>query len=256
MVIKDIPREYLALKINFCRQQLEMLPEVKVRTRLLHGIPTEYAIIGDQRIRMHSKHGQSIIEDMKLRDYYLHQLQIYDAIWSSNYHGELLPECKPRKIIRTMYQGSEKIILDKDYFDRLPADANYKYGKPSDYLFNGTYYRSAAEQEAAMFYTEMGIPFKYEPEVLMSDLNEPIYPDFVLYIRELDNCKFHDHFGVKQSSQYLKATKFKYANCLQAGLVPDTDYIFTHDTSNLSFDVRTLAAKLNEAVYTSLISST
>ena len=60
--------------------------------------------------------------------------------------------------------------MNKEFFDSLKNDANSKYPKPTNNPFNGIYYRSAAEREIAIFYTEMGIPYKYEPEIMMKGL--------------------------------------------------------------------------------------
>ena len=82
--------------------------------------------------------------------------------------------------------------------------------------------------------------------------NKPIYPDFVIYIKELDCCKFHEHFGMMNSSTYLRITKSKYDLYTDAGLVPDLDILFTYDISDMPFDVRTLWPRINSLVYCSL----
>ena len=143
--------------------------------------------------------------------------------------------------------------MDKSYFDSLKNDDNTKYQKYKSNLFNGIYYRSAAERDIAIYYTEMGIPFKYEPSIMISGLTKAINPDFVLYIKELDSCKFHEHLGMKDYADYLRDTKVKYSNYLGAGLIPDVDIIFTHDNDDAPFDIRYLSAKLNSAVYGSII---
>ena len=74
-----------------------------------------------------------------------------------------------------------------------------------------------------------------------------------LYIKELDSCKFHEHLGMKEYADYLRDTKIKYTNYLGAGLIPDMDIIFTQDKDEAPFDIRYLAAKLNSAVYGSII---
>ena len=144
--------------------------------------------------------------------------------------------------------------MNRTFFDSLKNDDNTKYPKNPYNYFNGIYYRSSVERDIAIFYTELGIPFKYEPSVMIAGLSKPINPDFVLYIEELDNCKFHEHFGMKDSSDYLSITKVKFGNYANAGLVPDLDVLYTFDTDELPFDIRYLSAKLNSAVYgTSII---
>lgn len=99
----------------------------------------------------------------------------------------------------------------------------------------------------------MGIPFKYEPSVYISGLIKPINPDFALYIKELDSCKFHEHLGMKEFADYQRDAKVKYSNYIGAGLVPELDIIYTHDMEDVPFDIRYLSVKLNSAVYGSII---
>ena len=253
---RPIPQEYLALKINYCRQQLELLPKVTMQTHTLHGVPTQLMIVDGHRFRPDSKSGEQVVKDMERRSYLERELSIYEAIWHAKYKDEPFPECVPHKVTRRLFVDAGKaVILNREYFDSLKNDADTKHPKPIDYPFDGIYYRSAAEREIAMFYKEMGIPFKYEPEVNIKGLAGFIYPDFVPYFEEIDNCKFHEHFGIKNSTGYNRVTSIKYVNYANAGLVPEVDVIYTHDTEDMPFDIRAFSSKLNTAVYGTVIST-
>lgn len=251
---KSIPREYLALKINYCRQQLKLLPEVRLQVHNVSGVPTERLFVKGHRYSPNSAKGKKYMPLLKYRNELERQLKLYEAIWSFNFKGEPLEECEPHKVRRTLcIDAKNSVTLDKAYFDSLENDANKEYPKPHDYPFNGIYYRSAAEREIAIFYTEMGIPFKYEPAVMIKGVPTISYPDFVIYIPELDNCKFHEHFGMKDSAKYLKITNNKYYNYTNAGLVPELDIIFTHDVKEIPFDIRYVSSKINTAIYGTMI---
>ena len=245
-----IPKEYLALKINFCKRRLEQLPKVKLCEYYVSGVAVKRITVGKHRYNLASATGKKFYEigiERKKRE---RQLQIYQTIWDSHYNGEPLTECAPRNITRTLRVSSDKrVTLNKAFFDSLENDANKEQPKYKNYYFNGIYYRSAAERDIAIFYTEMGIPFKYEPNITLFGLNKPIHTDFVIYIEELDTCIFHEHFGMKDSSDYLRTTKVKYGNYTNAGLIPELDVLFTHDVEDMPFDIRYLPAKLNTAIY-------
>jgi len=256
MIIVDssIPREYLALKINYLRQQLDLLPEVKLHVHNVSGERIKRVSFDNHRHNLDTPTGKDLYDNWIKRDQIERQLRIYEAIWEGNFKGLPLPECVPHKVTRTLcIDAYHRVNMDKAFFDSLENDANKKYAKPKDYPFNGIYYRSSAEREIAIFYTEMGIPFKYEPAMLIKDIPTFSFPDFVLYIPELDNCKIHEHFGMKDSASYLKITKNKYFNYTNAGLVPELDIIFTHDVEAIPFDIRYVAAKLNTAIYGTMI---
>jgi len=256
LIVNNIPPEYLALRINYCKQQIRQLPDVRMHTYNIHGVETKTAVFGKHRYAVSTPRGRELACVMEQKEYYRRQLNIYESIWANNYKYELPSECTPRKVQRLLYVApGQPVIMDKHFFDSLKNDANKRYPKPKDYHFGGIDYRSAAERDIAVCYTEMGIPFKYEPEVYINGLAEPIFPDFVLYITELDNCKIHEHFGVKSVAAYLKTTKFKYCDYANAGLVPELDTIYTYDLNGFPFDIRTLPFKLNTSVYLTMLSS-
>lgn len=251
---KYIPREYLALKINYCKKQLNELPVVKMHTHTVKGIKTQQVVVGNHKYLLNSPFGQKYYQIKLIRDSIESNLRIYNEIWNRSFIGLPPPECEPQKVKRTIYtRDGNKVVMDRAFFDSLKNDANKKHPKYKSNLFNGIYYRSAAERDIAIYYTEMGIPFKYEPEITIPGLNITINPDFVLYIEELDNCKIHEHLGIKESVDYLRDTKIKYGNYSAAGLIPELDILFTHDKEDTPFDIRYLTAKLNSAIYGTMI---
>lgn len=250
-----IPKEHLALKINYCRKQLEQLPKVKLHKHFADGAVRTRLSVGNHRFSLGTKNGDDYFRIWVLRDELERQLQVYEAIWDC-YFKTSPPEYDIPRIIRTVNTGNNRIILDKDYFDSLKNDANTKYPKPMIYPFNGILYRSAAERDIAIFYTEMDIPFKYEPEVYLAGVSKPLYPDFIVLIRELNTCKFQEHFGIMSSSNYMREIQIKFSNYINAGLIPDHDVFFTYNTEDTPFDVRGLSVKLNSIVFGTMICST
>lgn len=245
-----IPREYLALKINYCRQQLKQLPVVKVYRFRTGESENKRVVINNHKYDSRFEPGKEYYDIWKQRDQLERELRIYEAIWYAYFEGEPPEDCEPHKANRVIYVDTNKpVIMNKDYFDSLKNDADTTYAKPDNYKFNGIKYRSAAEKEIAIFYTEMGIPFKYEPEIFIKGMVKPIHPDFVLYLRELDTCKIHEHLGMRDYADYIKNTKIKLSNFIGAGLVQDLDVLFTYSTDDTHFDPRHLSAKLNSAIY-------
>lgn len=246
-----IPREYLALRINYCRQQLEKLPSVNMQD---NKKGSTRIVMGNHRYLASSSNGKKCLELIQKRELVERKHQIYQALWDCYFKGEVPADCRPRKVIRKIYTDYNRaVVMDKSFFDSLENDANTNYSKNPYNYFNGTYYRSAAEREIACFYTEMGIPFKYEPNIKIVGVAKPINPDFVLYFEEIDSCKIHEHLGIRNSSDYNRYNKIKFSNLLNAGLTQDLDYIITHETDDIAFDIRSLTATINTAVYNSLV---
>lgn len=248
-----ISKEYLALKINYCKKQLSSLPEITPAHRNVRGVNKLLYLEGNHRYLATGSSGEELRRIYNLRTDLTCDLTRLEGLWASEYKRLPTPDIEPRKIKRRMMiSDSSSVVLDGEFFESLKNDANPNHRENKTHYYNGTYYRSSAEVEIARFYTEQGIPFKYEPEIRLKGLNFPVYPDFVIYIEELDLCKFHEHFGMKNSSAYNRSTAVKYTNYSNAGLLPELDTIFTYDVDFKPFDLRELSNKLNSAVYGSL----
>ena len=220
---------------------------------MLDGSLKKRIIAADHRYSFNTKTGRDIYEKGLLREKYEKELRIYEALWNCRF-SEPVPGFEPVNQARTLYvSNNTPVIMNRSYFDSLKNDANDTYPKPVFYPYNGTYYRSAAERSIAVFYTEMGIPFKYEPEVMLSGLRKPVYPDFVPYFKEIDSCKFHEHFGMMNASDYVRESKIKFNNFTNAGLLQDIDFLFTYNTEDTAYDIRFLSAKINTLILGSMV---
>lgn len=248
-----IPREYLALQINYCKQQLAMLPEVRIVQRKLQGIARTMFISGSHIYAPESPNGKTMRDIYKMRENYLCELSRLEGLWNGTYRGTPPADITPRIIPRKLHiSENEFVILDSNYFNSLKNDANPYYPEHKTHYFNGIYYRSPAEADIARFYTYQKIPFKYEPEIWLKGINHPIYSDFVVLFKELNQCKFHEHFGLKNSSDYTRKTATTYINYSNAGLLPGIDVFYTYDINDVPFDLRGLYAQVNSVVYNSL----
>lgn len=249
-----IPREYLALQINYCKQQLEELPEVKLSHRNIRGIKKDVLVCGTHYHLINCKSAEYYYNVLQQREKLQCKLIRLEGLWNSVFRGPPPEDIRPRKIMRYFNDSvGDSILLDSNFFNSLKHDSNPYYPEHKTHFFNGTYYRSPAEADIAMFYTEHDIPFKYEPEIWLKGMNRPIYSDFVILIKELDLCKFHEHFGLKNSADYTRKTATTYNNYSGAGLLPELDVFYTYDTDDVPFDTRSLCTILNSAVYGSFL---
>ena len=248
-----IPKEYLALRINYCRQQLDALPEVTLSQRTVRGTRQTFLLKDSHIYSISSKNNSELKEILRQREEASKTLSKLEGLWFSTYKGLPPEDIAPRKITRYLQTGyGGQIAIDSKFFSSLKHDSNPYYPEHKTYYYNGTYYRSAAEADIARFYTEQDIPFKYEPEIWLNGMHHAIYTDFVILIKELDLCKFHEHFGLKKSADYTRKTATTYNNYSGAGLLPELDVFYTYDVDDVPFDIRSLDTKLNSVVYNSL----
>ena len=248
-----VPREYLALKINYCRHQLEQLPPVRRGILTTNGTQNIIVKVGGHKYQLGYEPGNKYYQIWLQRDELERELQFYEAQWKFNYRGTVPVIEFPKMVHNILTAYNTPIAMDKDFFDSLPNDANKDHPKPPYYFYNGIYYRSAAERSIAVFYTEAGIPFKYEPALMLAGLSKPVFPDFVPYFREINSCKIHEHLGMMNSSDYIRDSKVKFGNYTNAGLLQDLDFIFTYGDSNTALDPRFLSAKINAMIMGSIV---
>ena len=248
-----IPREHLALRINYCKKRLAELPEVTMTQRTIRGIKKDVLMAGNHTFSVDSLSADRLRSYMKEREKLLCDLAKYEGLWNSSFRGFPPDDIQPQNVERKLYiNNRDFVVINSDFFDSLKHDANPYYPEHKKYFFNGTYYRSPIEADLARSYTEQDIPFKYEPEIWLKGLNRPIYTDFVILIRELNQCKFHEHFGLKNSSDYTRKTATTYINYSGAGLLPGLDVFYTYDLDEVPFDIRGFYATLNSVVYNSM----
>lgn len=252
---KYIPKELLALKINYCRKRLKELPKTSMHTHSINGVQTRIIKLDNHKTYLNSSKGQELYKTMVEREDLECRLKVYEAIWD-RYYRTPVPVFEPPKIVRTIRgANNERIVMNKEFFDSLKNDANTAFPKPMLYPFNGIQYRSDVERQIAIGYTEMNVPFKYEPELWLEGMRKPIYPDFLLYIPELETCKIHEHYGLMNFAKYVRDAKLKCSTYIDAGLLMDQDVFFTYNTEDQPFDLRYISAKLNGVIYGNLISS-
>ena len=254
---KYIPREYLALKINYLKQLLNKMPDVRIADRKRYGKTEKRCLIGSHNYALNNPKVRRLCEIAINRQEIERLLDHCETEWQEHFSGSVPENIVPRSIPRTLNPNNPALstLMDKQFFDSLKNDANPYYREFKKVPYNGILYRSQAEAELARFYTENGIPFKYEPEIYLDGMQRPYFPDFVTLIKEINSCKFHEHLGMLSSSDYLRDNKIKVTNYLNAGLLPGHDLFFTYGNDDMVFSVDGIMPMLNSIIYNSLISA-
>ena len=254
---KYIPREYLALKINYLKAVLDKMPDVRIADRKRYGKIEKRCLVGSHNYALNSSNGKRFCEAANKREELESLLCRYESEWKAFFTGSVPENIVPRSIPRTLNPNNPalSVRMDKQFFDSLKNDANPYHREFKKVPYNGILYRSQAEAEIARFYTENGIPFKYEPEIYLDGMQKPYFPDFVMLIKEINSCKFHEHLGMLNSSDYLRDNKIKITNYMNAGLLPGHDLFFTYGNDEMVFSVDGIMPMLNSIICNSLTSA-
>ena len=87
---KYIPKELLALKINYCRKRLRELPKFSVSNHLIRGVQTKIIRADNHKNILNSPKGQALYAAMIEREELEFRLKIYEAIWDRYYRTPVL----------------------------------------------------------------------------------------------------------------------------------------------------------------------
>ena len=77
-----IPKEYLALKINYLRQQLAAMPEVTKTKRVIRGKKLDVYIVNSRLYRSDSKTGKELQLSFIKRDQLERELTKLESTWN------------------------------------------------------------------------------------------------------------------------------------------------------------------------------
>ena len=111
-----------------------------------------------------------------------------------------------RKLVKPLYY-SDQTVLKK--WNELPYIKTKEDAEHIHKTENGEYTRSKSEQIIANKLFYMGIPYRYEQDLLLKGYDKPIRPDFtVLNVRER-KVIYMEHAGMLSDSNYVGSLPWK-----------------------------------------------
>ena len=155
---------------------------------------------------------------------------------------------KLRRHISVVARRGEPVKMDYEYFCQLKKteDSN-TYPKPDKcYEYKGILMRSKSEQIIAEHIDKMGYPYAYEPKLTVGF--KTVYPDFAVYIPEIDKVIFIEFMGRMDGIDYLDdaGNKFKFYG--NKGFMVGRDVIFICENERSAFDTSMLDAWINAII--------
>lgn len=157
----------------------------------------------------------------------------YSSIKST--YDNLIPE---RRQLVTPYT-----ISDKDYIvswlSKQPANNTFHTEGLKYLTERGEMVRSKSEVIIADKLFSLNIPYKYEcPLTLSSGIT--IHPDFTVLIVSTREEKYWEHLGMMDNDEYIANALLKIEQYERSGILPGTNLILTHETSDRPLDISVL----------------
>ncbi len=144
----------------------------------------------------------------------------------------------------------QPFLWDDDYFayqwENQPFTPNPFH--PEDKLYStnhGETVRSKSELVFANMFFELGIPFKYECPLLLSN-GKVSYPDFTLLKKSTRQVYYHEHFGLFDDIEYRNNALRKMDAYRRNGIFVGKNLIITYETSDCPLDIPALKKSFAE----------
>lgn len=112
----------------------------------------------------------------------------------------------------------------------------------------GEYVRSKSELLIANLYYEMGIPYKYEYPLRLSN-GKVKYPDFTILDTKNRKEIYHEHMGLLGDENYRKANFNKLMEYSKNGIYSGKNLILTFETAENPIDIHAVKRMLEEVLH-------
>ena len=105
--------------------------------------------------------------------------------------------------------------------------------------------RSKSEVLLADMYYELGIPYRYEAKLQLKN-GKMKYPDFTILKTKTREIIYHEHFGLLDDQEYLKASLTKLDEYRKNGIYLGKNLIITYEAERCYLNIRDIRAMMRE----------
>ncbi|MBR1797416.1 MAG: hypothetical protein IJ757_05320 [Clostridiales bacterium] len=131
-------------------------------------------------------------------------------------NSEIVKQCKLRKDIEKRLKELKKLgvdagikigylsqkvsPIDGKLFNQLIQESDTGHKNNTEYYHNGIHMRSRLEIMVAEELDRLGLQYKYETEIVLN--GDSYFPDFIVYLPELDEAIIIECFGMLDDLRY------------------------------------------------------
>lgn len=233
----EFPMKVLAVKLEFRRLKLE---------RMVHGFFREikgkkYVVITyDPAIsKISARHSRKICVSTKLGQSLSEQINDYQKLKTeydlllSNWYSRFGSE--PPKVKFPIVQYSDPHRMNNEYYNAREGKLG-KYTPDNPTVSEHGDLKSKNELMGLDLLKEIGIPFKYEPEIYLAEINETINPDCLINFYEIDRCAYLEILGMTDKIEYYVKTCNKIYGFSKEIYRPGREVIYVIMYDKYNFD--------------------
>lgn len=233
--------------IKRVEEAIDSFPEG--RLRVVQTNRPQYFYIqekGDTKGAYIKKNQRFLAQQLAQKDYYerlLHEMKNELNIlkrFGKRYDGNCLMEVYDKMVLDRKQLIKPVFVSDAEYAKRWQEEPDeYNPYHPEELKYNTEReekVRSKSEKMIADMYNELGIPYKYEKPLTLSN-GVTKYPDFTLLKVSSRQEVYHEHLGMLDDDEYRDRTLKKLREYEQNGIILGKNLIISYETSNVPFDV-------------------
>ena len=234
-----LPLKVHAVKLEYRRLKIANMPHGQFVTK--HGKKYVYVTYDPEDCKISSRHPRRLLAASKMGKPYADVIAEYLELnreymsllneWNSRYGFT------PPKVAFPIRQFYDPHKMNNDFFDRQTERLG-KYVPDNPTVSDHGELKSKNELMVADLLKSMGIPFKYETEVIFKDSKETINPDYLISFYEIDRCSYVEVLGMGDKLDYSFRTTNKIYGFSQETYRPGREviYIFFYDKQNFDGD--------------------
>ena len=258
MVEKEKTAERLLTHI---KRELKKLPSGKLLVLVSRKKYAQYYSVtkvnGKEKRTYIPKSEIKLAEQLAQRAYYEKMARALERIQKAlAFTMRVLKENEPMEVFRKGTEARRALITpliptDEQYIEQWyqehPGGQN-SYVKTTAYTtIRGETVRSKSEKMIADAYYMAGVPYVYEPTVILPN-GRTRYPDFAVLNVRLRKTYYHEHFGMMDDEEYRQNAILRIREYNKNGYVEGQEMLITFEGENIPFDQEELA----ELIRTSL----
>lgn len=250
-------KEYLEDLKKRLEQEMKHFPEGNLRTSKDRGIPRYFHVLNpnDTRGQYIPKGNTELAQQLAQKDY---AQKLYKKVTAEltdiNKFLKRHNSCELEQVHTNMNTYRKELITPMIIPDELFVQAweQESYNTNPYYPEQRVYptkkdelVRSKSEVMLADMYYEMGIPYRYEAELVLKD-GKKKYPDFTLLKKSTREIIYHEHLGLLDDEEYREANFAKLEEYRKNGIYPGKNLILTYEAEGCYLNIKDVKKMVGE----------
>lgn len=168
-------------------------------------------------------------------------LKLYDLSSISQVFDNL---CDARKNMVSPIIDTDENYLEQ-WFKDHPGNMNTFPEEGTFITDNGEYVRSKSEKILADLFLKLGVPYVYEPRIVLSS-GLSAYPDFVLLNLRTRKTYYWEHLGLISDDSYSSKALLKIYAYEKEDIILGENFIISMETPDAPLDVKRIKEKVEK----------